>query len=49
LKLSLQTENVKIMTTKYSKERKEAIINKMLPPSSMSVAELAKQDKIHLP
>jgi transposase len=46
LKLSLQTENVKIMTTKYSTERKEAIINKMLPPSSMSVAELAKQEKI---
>ncbi|MCK5354986.1 MAG: transposase [Methyloprofundus sp.] len=34
------------MTTKYSKERKEAIINKMLPPSSMSVTELAKQEKI---
>ena len=34
------------MTTKYSTERKEAIINKMLPPSSMSVAELAKQEKI---
>jgi len=34
------------MTTKYPKERKEAIINKMLPPSSMSVAELAKQEKI---
>jgi len=34
------------MTTKYSKERKEAIINKMLPPSSMSVPELAKQENI---
>ena len=34
------------MTTKYSKERKEAIINKMLPPTSMSVAELAKQENI---
>ena len=34
------------MTTTYSKERKEAIINKMLPPSSMSVSELAKQENI---
>ena len=34
------------MTTKYSRERKEAIINKMLPPTSMSVAELAKQENI---
>lgn len=34
------------MTTKYSQERKEAIINKMLPPSSMSVSELAKQENI---
>ncbi len=41
-----QTESVKIMTTKYSTERKEAIINKNALPSSMSVAELAKQEKI---
>lgn len=34
------------MTTQYSKERKEAIINKMLPPCSMSVSELAKQENI---
>ncbi len=34
------------MTTKYSKKRKEAIINKMLPPSSVSVPELAKQENI---
>jgi len=34
------------MTTQYSKERKEGIIKKMLPPSSMSVAELAKQENI---
>ncbi len=34
------------MTTQYSKERKEAIINKMLPPSSMSLSELAKQENI---
>ena len=34
------------MTTQYSKERKEAIINKMLPPSSMSVPDLAKQEHI---
>lgn len=34
------------MTTKYSKERKEAIIKKMLPPSIMSVPELAKQENI---
>jgi len=34
------------MTTIYSKERKEAIINKMLPPSNMSVPELAKLENI---
>jgi len=34
------------MTTKYSEERKEAIINKMLPPSNMSVPELAKLENI---
>jgi len=34
------------MTTKYSKERKEAVLNKMLPPLSMSVPELAKQENI---
>jgi hypothetical protein len=34
------------MTTQYSKERKEAIINKMLPPTSMSIAELAQQENI---
>lgn len=34
------------MTTKYSKERKEAIIKKMLPPSSKSVPELAKLENI---
>ncbi|GFO70987.1 transposase, IS3 family [Bathymodiolus japonicus methanotrophic gill symbiont] len=36
----------KTMTTQYPKERKDAIINKMLPPLSMSVPELAKAENI---
>ena len=34
------------MTTQYPKERKDAIINKMLPPLNMSVSELAKTENI---
>ena len=34
------------MTTQYPKERKDAIINKMLPPLNMSVSELAKAENI---
>jgi hypothetical protein len=34
------------MTTQYSKERKEAIINKMLPPTSMSCSGLIKLYKM---
>ena len=34
------------MITHYPKERKDAIINKMLPPQSMSVPKLVKQENI---
>jgi transposase-like protein len=34
------------MTTQYPKERKDAIINKMLPPLNMSVSELTKIENI---
>jgi len=37
------------MTTKYSKERKEAIPNNMPPPTNMSVAELAKTEEKRKP
>jgi len=36
------------MGTQYPKERKDAIINKMLPPQSMTVPELAKLENIPL-
>ena len=31
---------------KYSVERKEAVLKKMLPPNNCSIAELAKQEGI---
>ncbi len=34
------------MTTKYPEERRDAIINKMLPPLSMSIPELSKLENI---
>jgi len=36
------------MGTQYPKERKDAIINKMLPPQSMTVPELAQLENIPL-
>jgi transposase-like protein len=36
------------MGTQYPQERKEAIINKMLPPQSMTVPELAQMENIPL-
>jgi transposase-like protein len=36
------------MGTQYPQERKEAIINKMLPPQSMTVPELAQLENIPL-
>lgn len=34
------------MATKYSQERKDSVIKKMLPPSNMSVSELVKLENI---
>ena len=33
--------------TRYSPERKEAVLKKLLPPYSRSVAEVAKEEGIH--
>lgn len=34
---------------RYSEERKEAVLSKLLPPYSMTVAELARQEGISEP
>jgi len=36
------------MATPYPKERKDAVINKMLPPQSMTIPEIAKLENIPL-